>query len=324
VPRKRPLPDIERKICERFRDFRERLELTRPQLGRRAGIEEEMLARYERELVPVRYGDVWKMNWGFGLNPSWLAEDAGGVTSNARLPIPESIGVSQKASFSEVWTAILAKEWPKICGSLSPTELLNSIAQPLGRLVGYPRRVFMERILESLLADVADCLSDDEFNALFERALTEALSIVSACNQESESYQVRCLHLDAERAKYNIAEGALDTLGLSLLNPSVPSPRTESPLWDRLLERLRNVTSRSGSKVALANSMGVTKSAVSQWLAGRAQPSAENTLHMLAWVASEEAKNKSGPGALQRPRTHGPNDQNQSNETSIRPAKRKS
>lgn len=311
MPRKRPLPERERGICRRLREFRERLQWTRPQFGSRAGIDEEMLARYERELVPVRYCDAWTINWSFGLNAEWLATGDGMMSSNARIPLAEALGIPEKAKFSDAWSSKLSSGWRTISGSLAPGELGESIDRSFARIHGYQRRVAMERVLASLIEDVSDCATDEQFAAVFREAVSRATEMLEAVSQSSKEYFDRCLFLDAERAKHQMAEINLDSLGLPLFNSGVLPSQTDSPHWAVLLERIRNVTQRSGSKVALAAALGVTKSAVSQWLAGRAQPSAEKTLRMLNWVAAEEAKNKKrGPGAFHRPRTNGPNDRN--------------
>jgi transcriptional regulator with XRE-family HTH domain len=64
-------------------------------------------------------------------------------------------------------------------------------------------------------------------------------------------------------------------------------------LWGNLRRRLIAVLRVPGAKTNLALKMGVSRPAVSQWIAddGTA-PTAEMTLQLLAWVQVEEAKQK--------------------------------
>lgn len=73
-------------------------------------------------------------------------------------------------------------------------------------------------------------------------------------------------------------------------------------LWESLRQRLIAVLHVPGAKTKLAHKMGVSRPAVSQWIAedGTA-PTAEMTLQLLVWVQGEEAKPKSPGGALTPP-----------------------
>jgi hypothetical protein len=73
-------------------------------------------------------------------------------------------------------------------------------------------------------------------------------------------------------------------------------------LWGHLRQRLIAVLREPGAKTKLAHTMGVSRPAVSQWIAedGTA-PTAEMTLQLLAWVQAEEVKPKSPGRAETRP-----------------------
>lgn len=63
-------------------------------------------------------------------------------------------------------------------------------------------------------------------------------------------------------------------------------PRT----WSELRSALRSKTQSAAAKTNLAELLGVTPAAISQWRSGAAKPSAENTLQILAWVRGVEVK----------------------------------
>jgi transcriptional regulator with XRE-family HTH domain len=81
----------------------------------------------------------------------------------------------------------------------------------------------------------------------------------------------------------------LDTAIKQCLNADV-SQKSKS-LWGSLRQRLIAVLRVPGAKTNLARKMGVSRPAVSQWIAddGTA-PTAEMTLQLLAWVQAEEAE----------------------------------
>ena len=53
-----------------------------------------------------------------------------------------------------------------------------------------------------------------------------------------------------------------------------------------LIERLAVACTARGRKAALARHCAVTPSQVSEWLAGREKPGAENILAILEWLAA--------------------------------------
>lgn len=68
------------------------------------------------------------------------------------------------------------------------------------------------------------------------------------------------------------------------------------PIMPKLIERLKKATAERGSKSKLATWLGVPPQSVTDWMAGRKEPSGETTLRLLAWVTAEEGKPKSPTG----------------------------
>lgn len=71
--------------------------------------------------------------------------------------------------------------------------------------------------------------------------------------------------------------------------------------WEKLRKRLLLITGKSGVKSDLAQNLGVSRSALSQWLSGGTTPTAETTLRLLEWVTEEEAKQKNPERVSARP-----------------------
>jgi len=70
-------------------------------------------------------------------------------------------------------------------------------------------------------------------------------------------------------------------------------------MLQQLLIRVRRATIKRGAKKALADALGVQKAQVSQWLAGKRSPNAEDALRLLKWVTTAEAQQKETPAVLQ-------------------------
>lgn len=60
----------------------------------------------------------------------------------------------------------------------------------------------------------------------------------------------------------------------------------------QLLEQVRSLTKPKGMKAKLARDLGVPKPRVSEWLAGKYQPSGEIALRIQKWVAHHEKQNQ--------------------------------
>jgi transcriptional regulator with XRE-family HTH domain len=63
-----------------------------------------------------------------------------------------------------------------------------------------------------------------------------------------------------------------------------------------LLARVRNVTPQRGDRAELARFLEVSPQAISNYVNGRSQPSAEVTLRMLDWVTEREVQIKKDAG----------------------------
>lgn len=88
--------------------------------------------------------------------------------------------------------------------------------------------------------------------------------------------------------------------------------KRSTPLLTKLLARVKLLTSKRGSKTALAQVLGVPVQRLHEWLSGSVEPGGETTLQLLEWVTATEASNEKPPTALQaRPGENDPTKQNQ-------------
>mgnify|MGYP001201321513 CR=1 FL=1 len=63
-------------------------------------------------------------------------------------------------------------------------------------------------------------------------------------------------------------------------------PGSETPLWNQLVKTVRPMLKQRGAKVLLARELRLPRQRLHEFLMSRtAQPDAERTLHLLAWVA---------------------------------------
>jgi hypothetical protein len=82
--------------------------------------------------------------------------------------------------------------------------------------------------------------------------------------------------------------------------------RQATAKWDKVRRRLGQLTQKHGCKAALARYLGVTRSAVGEWLAGNNAPSSPTLLRLLIWIERAEADRDAGlatPAAPKSPRT---------------------
>ena len=91
--------------------------------------------------------------------------------------------------------------------------------------------------------------------------------------------------------------------------------------WDKLRLELIRAAANRGAKSALAKSLGVTRSAVTQWLSkGGTTPTAEMALRLDAWVHPDKGK-KGAPAVYHHDRSQRPKSANQVMKNKLKSAK---
>lgn len=74
-------------------------------------------------------------------------------------------------------------------------------------------------------------------------------------------------------------------------DPGIYAPMKHT--MQSLLARVRKLTDARGAKMGLASALGVSPSRVSEWMAGKSEPSGTATLQLLEWVEAQERESKS-------------------------------
>lgn len=275
------LPERERAICDRLRAFRATISLARPDFARRAGMDSSVLFRYEAGRVALRFDDARRILNSFAISCRWLATGWGKIQIPRRIPSAEELGVRGRDLFSCVYDEHL-----KDLAALTPSEILRAI----GSVSGPDWRFYVTQVLL--------CAIDHLIDSVPEQRLQECVTeIFSAIDLSLSRYAPAAMAArnagggsESEPPSAGSLETALDEVDLAMLNRNVPQLSPEETPWLTLLERVRRATSAPGKKKALAELLGVTPSAVSQWLDGATYPRADTTLRLLAWVTAEEAK----------------------------------
>ena len=112
MPRKNPFPKREREICDRLREFRKHLDLTRVAFAKRLKVDSSLVSNYEHARSPVKAEFVLRCADEFFVNPVWLGKGAPPFDLGASFyddlenPPPE-----EGALFSEYFDTIIAEKF---------------------------------------------------------------------------------------------------------------------------------------------------------------------------------------------------------------------
>lgn len=258
MPRKNPMPERERQICERLHRFRKSTQLTRAAFAREIGVEPLRLASYELARAPVRFDLAWRIKERFQLSLVWLFKEAGNMTGNygilaACVPTPEML-------FSKAYELYVSQ------------ALIDSKAVQQSQAIHEVRLATVSK---------GDRLARAELEALFERHKDQI---------PERSWPVFFQALDdwSKRIEKLLQKEHLTDAAMSDRTGDV---KVQLP---GLLERLRKATTTPGKKTELAEALNpkAPLASVSRWLAGEREPGGEVTLQLLHWVEQQERQAK--------------------------------
>lgn len=126
VPRTNPVPDKEKEIGKRLRQFRKELGMSQAELARRVGIDSRALGTYEHGRVPLPFHVFMRVHEKFSLNPAWLASGKAVQIMDWTFEENFFIGpIGEREVFSAVWEREMKDR------SSFSTELVNKQAQAL-------------------------------------------------------------------------------------------------------------------------------------------------------------------------------------------------
>lgn len=278
--------------------------MSRATLAHFAQIDESALARVEWYRAPLRYATAIELLCYFDLNPIWLFNGQGPQSPYIRVPLPETLGVRNTASFSDVFRDFLASHImqgaeseraspgiPKHKPGFDPesarrrarmiTDIFLDLEKAVVSIPEDKEREFKKAVLTLIWAKVSDCPKPD-WKTVLERSAGLAL-----LKERRATGSFVTLTRDEDRILYGAGKLLVDTKPSSdSFHAMKALPKTWIQLRDLVLKR----TEESGAKAQLARDVGVSRQAVNKWLNQGVEPSAETTLRLLAWVTAREAK----------------------------------
>lgn len=288
MPRRNPLTGDELAIGQRLARFRIHLRLSRQAVGDIAGIPADVLARVELGRMPLRYEDARNILPALRtgrlspipdcrvVNPLWLATGEGSPQLQWPLFLPDSdsLNLEPKLPFSR-FVAMHRPLLIRLCKDKPDPGLPETWLQPY---------------LRTLMSMELEAEGVYETFALVERLFVgsaEQLAVAS-------NYAARCLDSWRKCKNRRLKDFSTRVLTEVLLSENISGMQD---LMQTLRDRLKNATAARGAKGELAKSLGVPLSSISDWLAGRKDPSGKTALRLLQWVEQQEAQQEIKPGS---------------------------
>jgi transcriptional regulator with XRE-family HTH domain len=276
VPRKNPVPERERQICQRLRLVRKEKRLSQVAFADMLGIDSSLLASYEHARVPIRYEFADRLCCIFRVCQRWLA---GGVEPRrVYVPIPEDVHqkLPARGLFSEVYDDFLEPyiaeyfskpwRWGRDIGVLVESERIEEIFSPNKTPVN------SDEFFYYLLGLVRPALakhSSLEYGELY-RLIAAAVRYFRG-RREPSFLTVGNKGLEKELTESSEIRNTADAMKRELTIE-----------W--LLGEVRRLTEPAGMKAKLAAYLKVPQARVSEWLADKYKPSGETVLRILHWV----------------------------------------
>ena len=282
MPRLTPVPERERQIGRRLREFRLSTKLSQVAVGQLLGIDANRLSSYEHGRVPIPYAVATAFCREFGVNPAWLASGAQPMHSYAMISHRLADEIAERARFSEVFDSVLAPSFGK------HQEALQQFTG--GDFSGAAVEEFSEAAIPSIghirPAEVAQLVAGHVATALAKSPPHLYQALYSALCQAIRAYEAS--HQEAIGQFGLVARPGRGKVSLDSVTLNGDSEAVQLTL-SALLKRLNRATLPTGKKAELADFLGVPRQRVSEWLSGKREPGGETTLKLLNWVQGQEA-----------------------------------
>jgi transcriptional regulator with XRE-family HTH domain len=305
------MPDEERAICRRLRQFRLFTGLDQAEFAAVAGLDPSAYAGYEYARSQLNYPAAWRILNAFRrLNPIWLAEggpdaamlDLFYITSPAPEDLPD---YGPRTPFSIVFHALLhhmlissRSAW---VSSDQPFPLFRMSPDIPGRLAG--KDIFADLIALWLAGRL-----DSKVNEFLDALGRAAQPVLDAFPWDSpKNIEQRLAAMLRLEAKRRASAYALADLDLRIRSQGLPKISQRKLLTDvaasgklapvksqlkNLLAELSRLTQRPGQKTKLAKFLGAPLTSVSRWLSGEREPGGEIALKMRYWADHPELHTK--------------------------------
>jgi len=142
----------EREIGQRVQRARERINWPQPAFAAELDISRDRLASVEYGRTPLRYPDGYRLCAIFDINPDWLANGVGEMTSSLVLPnLPMPEGLPPKAMFSRIYDQFV-KGKPGAARKKSPLKSLRKERKDEDLIPNFDPTAHVIRTLTDLIA----------------------------------------------------------------------------------------------------------------------------------------------------------------------------
>ena len=251
-----------------------------------AGIDADTCRNVEQGRAPLRYNTAASVLMFAKVSALWLATGQGGQESIIPLPSLKSLGVPEDALFVEVFDLHIRPHWVSDIGDDTEAGQLTHI----GRSHHLERWFEANNLAARARNDWFPCVPDSKLTE-FSRKLRQAGE--AALNQYPPVSPEECLE---RRTAMSTLDADYDAK--RVLTDVVPKDniRAMQDEMQKLIARLIKATAARNQKAAMAKWLGVSLSSVSNWLAGRKEPSGKTTLRLLQWVEQQERQQNKGTG----------------------------
>ena len=280
MPRQNPIPDRETAICERLRQARQATNLSQVAFARLLGMDSSRLASYEHARVPIRLDLALKAASLADVSLRWLAEGA----EPRKLPVFPDQKILERAEKS-AGNGLFSETYGLWLKPFFDAELKNLKALTGGKLDDASLR----RLGGMGQGTAIGILGPDDVLKLTGFLVK---NLVWSCPPHlyPELYadisttikQFHRRHLDA------IEKFPKHKLPKVTLAETSENRKHKPPDLRALLDRVRVLVAAKGMKTRLAAALEVPPARLSEWLAGKYEPSGEITLRLLHWVESHE------------------------------------
>jgi transcriptional regulator with XRE-family HTH domain len=279
VARQTPIPQREKEICERLKQARLSMNLTRIAFARMLGIDSSRLASYEHARVPVKFNLALGCSIVAGVSLAWLATGA---------EPREAIRI-QDGKLREIIgdNELFSQAFDETIKPLYDAESRQPRALARGNLD--------ERMLDEMLSLFGSQTDGNVSGGGLAKILAGYIEdSISTC--PPELYQVLYTSVTGALRKFQHghmeaieAFAKLEKSPIEIVPPSHNISDMKAQLPD-LLARLNKATDQRGLKTALAKFLGISLPRVSEYLSGSVEPGGELTLKLLRWVEQFERK----------------------------------
>jgi len=233
------------------------------------------IENYERGRVPLPYRIVSAIYERWPFNLEWLATGVGGPDDATFINGNFAGKVHSGAYFSDVFDQFIKTDlqYPKEL----PLALIQNLAAA-GKLDGFQIKAspIPGRITKPMVARLLAVMLND---------LPPRLYLKFYGHMKVAADQFRLAHNDIISGSLNVGELIAKKGNLTNVpNISNISDMKAVPQLPGLIARLKKATQERGKKTQLAKFLGVPLPKVSEWLAGKYDPSGETALQMLRWL----------------------------------------